>query len=316
MAQKNKLGDFEALTVIGEEIEILINILDDQDPNFDADLEKELAEKSMRFSNEIDKLETQSLLSGPHDNLACYFSLFAGAGGTDAQDWVEILLRMYTRWFDTKRFSYEMIDQTLGDEAGIKSVTLLVKGDFSYGLLKNEIGVHRLVRISPFNANGKRQTSFAAVDIIPEFKDTMIDIEIDPKDLRVDTFRSSGAGGQHVNKTDSAVRVTHLPTGLVAQSQNSRSQTANKEVALTILKSRIMQRMISEKKQKIEELRGTLLDNSWGNQIRTYVFHPYKLVKDLRTDYETTQLSNVLDGDLDPFIRENLLIQTTKGEQQ
>ncbi len=305
------MSNFQNLDKAVQELAAFIDILNQQSEP-DTDLLNEANSIFATFSLDVDKLETQSLLSGPHDTLDCFFSLNSGAGGTDAQDWTEILLRMYTRWFDSKGFNYELLDQTMGDEAGIKSVTLSVKGTYVYGLLKNEIGVHRLVRISPFNANGKRQTSFAAVDVIPEFQNETQKLDIDPKDLRVDTFRSSGAGGQHVNKTDSAVRITHIPTGLVAQSQNSRSQISNRETALNILKARIMQRLIREQKQKIEDLRGEVTDNAWGSQIRSYVFHPYKLVKDLRTNYETSDLADVIDGNLDPFIQHNLQNQQKK----
>jgi peptide chain release factor 2 len=294
-----------------QDIQAYLDILNE---HHDDDLEKEVQTEYKGFKYKIDELEVQSLLSGPHDNLACFFSLNSGAGGTDAQDWTEILLRMYTRWFDAKGFTYEVVDHTPGDEAGLKSTTLLVKGELAYGLLKNEGGVHRLVRISPFNANGKRQTSFAAVDVVPDFEHENIELEIDPKDLRVDTFRSSGAGGQHVNKTDSAVRITHIPTGTVAQSQHSRSQISNRETALSILKGRLMQRMINEQKQQLSDLRGDVTDNAWGNQIRSYVFHPYKLVKDLRTNVEKTDLQAVLDGEvLDDFIQAQLLQNRQKG---
>ncbi len=303
---------FQDLDKKAQDIQAYLELLDDHS---DPDLEKEAASEWTQFQKKVDALETQSLLSGPYDNLNCFFSLNSGAGGTDAQDWTEILLRLYTRWFESKGFSVEMIDQTPGDEAGLKSTTFLVKGEFAYGLLKNEIGVHRLVRISPFNANGKRQTSFAAVDVIPDFQHEKIELDIDPKDLRVDTFRSSGAGGQHVNKTDSAVRITHIPTGTVAQSQHSRSQISNRETALTLLKSRLMQRLIQEQKQQVTDLRGDITDNSWGNQIRSYVFHPYKLVKDLRTELEKTDLQAVLDGDmLDDFIQAHLLLNRQKNQ--
>lgn len=251
-------------------------------------------------------METQTLLSGKHDASNCIFTLTAGAGGTDAQDWTELLYRMYSRWMEKKNFHVELVEQSFGDEAGLKAVTLVVKGLYAYGLLKNEIGIHRLVRLSPFNSNNKRQTSFAAVDVIPEITDSTQEIKFDPKELRIDTYRSSGAGGQHVNKTDSAVRVTHLPTGLVATSQNSRSQTANKETALGILKSRLLLLMESQEKEKLEDLRGVVKEIAWGHQIRSYVFHPYKLVKDLRTGVETSNVQQVMDGDLDQFIDANL----------
>ena len=262
----------------------------------------------------VDQIELQSLLSGKYDATSCYFSLNAGAGGTDAQDWNEMLLRMYLRWMEKKGFKTTIIDQTDGDEAGIKSVTVHVVGEFAYGYLKNEVGIHRLVRLSPFNANNKRQTSFAACDVIPEMTQDNLTIDIDTKDLRIDTYRASGAGGQHVNKTDSAVRITHLPTGLVAQSQQSRSQTANKETAMGILKARILVLLEKQEKEKIQDLRGDVKDIAWGNQIRSYVFHPYKLVKDLRTNVETSQLQAVMDGDIDVFIEEHLKYSMVKGE--
>ncbi len=259
-----------------------------------------------RLQQAVDALEVRSYLSQKYDTQPCFFSLNAGAGGTDAQDWAEMLFRMYTRWMDRKGFHYEIIDQTMGDEAGMKSVTMSVKGDFAYGFLRNEIGVHRLVRISPFNANGKRQTSFAAVDVVPQLEQDLSALDIDPKELRIDTFRSGGAGGQHVNKTDSAVRVTHLPTGLVAQSQASRSQIANRETAMNLLKSRLLQLLESQHKDHISDLRGVEKDIAWGSQIRSYVFHPYKMVKDTRTGHETSDVPGVMDGDLDAFVLAHL----------
>lgn len=274
------------------------------DPDAMAELESDLEQ----LVSTVDELEIQSLLSDKYDRLNCIFSLNAGAGGTDAQDWVQIMLRMYVRWFEKREYEYEIVDQSPGEEAGIKSVTIIVKGEFAYGYLKNEIGIHRLVRLSPFNANNKRQTSFAAVDVIPEIEQS-IDLEIDPKDLRVDTFRATGAGGQHVNKTDSAVRITHLPTGITAQSQSSRSQISNRETALKMLTSRLVKRMEEAQKEKLNELRGTPKDIAWGHQVRSYVFHPYTLIKDHRTDYQETDLNKVLDGGLDPFIQSVLKIK-------
>jgi peptide chain release factor 2 len=272
----------------------------------DEESEKEAEVILKKLKRNVSSLEIKSLLSGKYDTFTAIFSLNAGAGGTDAQDWTEILLRMYTRYFEQKKWTCELLDETLGDEAGIKSVTLRVKGDFAYGLLKQETGIHRLVRISPFNANDKRQTSFAAVDVMPEISHDFSGVELDPKDLKVDTFRASGAGGQHVNKTDSAVRITHLPTGLVATSQASRSQIDNRQTALTLLKSRLIKVMEDEHKSSIQELKGISKDISWGNQIRSYVYHPYKLVKDLRTQVERTDLQAVMDGDIDEFIDASL----------
>ena len=289
---------------MADDIEVLTELIKEEGDS--EENTQELKGYLDRFISRIDVLEVRSYLSGKYDRYDCYFSLNSGAGGTDAQDWTEILLRMYTRWFDTRGFSYEIVDEMPGDEAGLKSVTVLVRGEFAYGFCKTEVGVHRLVRISPFNANGKRQTSFAAVDVVPEINQDYSDFHIDPKDLRVDTFRATGAGGQHINKTDSAVRVTHIPTGLVAQSQASRSQISNRETALNLLKARLIQLMETQHKQHIEDLRGIEKDIAWGNQIRNYVFHPYKLVKDTRTGVETTDLGAVMDGDLDPFVHAQL----------
>lgn len=309
---KNSLEAYQSLTQCCEDAQAILALIDENPQEAEA-LEAEAQHYIESFQTKVEALEIQALLSDKHDSYNCIFSLNSGAGGTDAQDWAQILLRLYTRWLDKKQFSYEIIDQTMGEEAGIKSVTLMVKGLFAFGLLKNEVGVHRLVRLSPFNANSKRQTSFAAVDVIPEIEQDFSDLDIDPKDLRIDTFRSSGAGGQHVNKTDSAVRITHIPTGTVAQSQHSRSQISNRETALSILKSRLLQRMILEHKDKLTELRGTVADNSWGNQIRSYVFHPYKLVKDLRSEHETSDLQGVLDGDIDTFIYKYMLHKRQMG---
>jgi len=277
----------------------------DEDPD-DTDLLTEAQSLKTDLQRHIDTLELTALLSGKYDTYDCVFSIFAGAGGTDAQDWVQILLRMYTRWFEKKDYTVTILEETMGDEAGIKSVTAVVSGEYAYGYLKAENGVHRLVRLSPFNANNKRQTSFAAVDIIPKIEHTTTDIKIDSKELKIDTFRASGAGGQHVNKTDSAVRVTHLPTGIVATSQSSRSQGDNKAEAMGVLMSKLVRLMEKEHKAHVNDLRGTVTENAWGNQIRSYVFHPYKLVKDLRTNVETSNLQSVMDGDLDLFIESNL----------
>ncbi len=298
------MASYEDIRRIGEDADVYIELIREEGES-EAAL-AELDDYVKRFVDRIDTLEIRSYLSQKYDRLPCYFSLNSGAGGTDAQDWTEILLRMYTRWMDKAGFTYSLVDETPGDEAGIKSVTLQVAGEFAYGLLKTEIGVHRLVRISPFNANDKRQTSFAAVDVIPELSSDFSDVVIDSKDLRVDTYRATGAGGQHINKTDSAVRITHIPTGLVAQSQASRSQISNRETALSLLKARLIQLMETQHKQHLEDLRGVEKDIAWGNQIRNYVFHPYKLVKDTRTGVESTDLQSVMDGDLDRFIHAQL----------
>ena len=231
--------------------------------------------------------------------------MHAGVGGSDANDWTEMLLRMYTRWCEKKGYKVETLDLLEGDEAGIKSVTLRVKGENAYGYLKAEKGVHRLVRISPFNANGKRQTSFASLEVLPELTKEQ-DIDIKSDDLKIDTYRSGGAGGQHVNKTESAVRITHIPTGIVVQCQNERSQFANRDTAMAMLKAKLIELKERAHKEKIEDLTGDLKDMGWGSQIRSYVFHPYSMVKDHRTNVETSNVNGVMDGDIDLFINSYL----------
>ncbi len=251
---------------------------------------------------EYDALELQTLLSDTHDEGDVIFTINAGAGGTDAQDWAEMLLRMFVRWIEKKGFSYQIIDISEGEEAGIKSVTLEVRGDYAYGLMKSEHGIHRLVRLSPFNANNKRQTSFASVDVIPLIERST-DVEINNDDIRIDTYRSSGAGGQHINKTDSAVRITHMPSGIVVQCQNQRSQIQNKEVAMRSLLSKLV---VLKEQENANALNGIAESNkeiSWGNQIRSYVFHPYTMVKDHRTRHEVGNVADVMDGALDGFMQ-------------
>ncbi len=272
----------------------------------DSDLQTDYQLMVKEFSDQVAVLENKALLSGPYDTYNAYINFNAGAGGTDAQDWTEMLLRMYLRWFEKRGFKAEVLDKTVGDEAGLKSATCLVTGELVYGYLKNEQGIHRLVRQSPFNANNKRQTSFAGIEVIPQVDTTVAAITIDPKELKIDTYRASGAGGQHVNKTDSAVRITHIPTGLVATSQASRSQASNKETALALLKSRLLIKLQAEKDEEVSKLKGEQKENAWGNQIRSYVLHPYKLVKDLRSNYESSNVQDVLDGNLDSFV-ESLL---------
>lgn len=250
-------------------------------------------------------LELKSMLSKPEDQKTAIFTIHAGSGGTEAQDWANMLLRMYTRFFDSFGFKYKQVDFQPGDIVGVKSVTMQVEGDYAFGYLKAETGVHRLIRISPFDAAKKRHTSFASVYVTPVFDD--VEVELDMKDVRVDTYRASGAGGQHVNKTDSAVRLTHIPTGLVAQSQAERSQVMNKEFAMKMLKSKLYQKKLEEEKAKQADLADNKMEISWGSQIRTYTFQPYNLVKDHRTNYETGNTSAVMDGDLEQFIRQYLL---------
>ena len=300
----------DAITSTIESAETGLSLLEEA-PD-DDDMIKEVQAYLTDLESSISTIEIECLLSHEWDPLGCIFSINAGAGGTDAQDWADMLLRMYTRWFDSQGFQTTLTEITSGDEAGIKSVTLLVSGTFCYGKCKNEIGIHRLVRQSPFNANAKRQTSFAAVDVIPQFDDSYKQIQIESKDLRIDTYRASGAGGQHINKTDSAVRITHLPTGIVAQSQAQRSQTANKDTAMKILTARILSRLELEQKEKIDDLKGSN-DIAWGNQIRSYVFHPYKMVKDHRNNTETSNVQHVMDGHLTPFIEAQLRHQSKEG---
>ena len=294
---KDKLGRYNILVSRISDIEVLFEIMDEQDMESADEIIREIKD----VEKEINEYRIEILLSGDYDRNNAIFTLHVGVGGTDANDWTEMLLRMYTRWCEKKGYSTEIIDLLDGDEAGIKSVTLRVKGENAYGYLKAEKGIHRLVRISPFNSNGKRQTSFASAEVLPELTKEQ-DIEIRPDDLRVDTYRSGGAGGQHVNKTESAVRITHIPTGVVVQCQNERSQFSNRDTAMAMLKSRLIELKERAHKEKIEDLTGELKDMGWGSQIRSYVFHPYSMVKDHRTNIETSNVTAVMDGDLDMFI--------------
>jgi peptide chain release factor 2 len=272
----------------------------------DTALEKELVETVDALRKRLSALELQSLFSGEYDERDAVVELHAGAGGTDAQDWTEMMLRMYQRWAERRGFSVELDEETEGQEAGLLSATFIVRGRFAYGLLATERGVHRLVRMSPFDSQKRRQTSFASLDVTPFLEDVSSEVEIDEKDLRIDTYRSSGAGGQHVNKTDSAVRLTHLPTGLVVSCQNERSQHQNKAKAMQILGAKLADRARHERKAEMNALSGDRGDNAWGNQIRSYVLAPYQQVKDLRTGYETGNVAAVLDGDLDGFMEAEL----------
>jgi len=249
----------------------------------------------------VERLELSTLLNGEYDHADAILSVHAGAGGTEAMDWAQMLMRMYTRWAEEKGYQVEILDILPGEEAGIKSVSLSIKGDLAYGYLKAEQGVHRLVRISPFDASGRRHTSFASVSVEPDVEEDG-EIVIDPNDLRIDTFRASGAGGQHVNKTESAVRITHIPTGIVVTCQSERSQHANRDRAMRMLRARLLQRRLEEQQKKMEELRGQQGEIAWGNQIRSYVFTPYTLVKDHRTGAETSNVNAVMDGEIDMFI--------------
>lgn len=299
---KERLSKYNDFLGRIEDAKVLIELIkEEEDRSSLSDLLSEVND----LGNGIETFRVEVLLSGEYDRNNAIITLHTGVGGTDAQDWTEMLLRMYTRWAEKKGYKVETLDLLPGDEAGIKSVTLKIIGDFAYGYLKAEKGIHRLVRISPFNANGKRQTSFASLEILPELTESQ-DIEIRPEDLKVDTFRAGGAGGQYVNKTESAIRITHLPTGIVVQCQNERSQHSNRETALKMLKSKLVELKEAAHKEKIEDLTGELKDMGWGSQIRSYVFHPYNLVKDHRTGAETSNLGAVMDGDIDLFINEYL----------
>ena len=292
-----------------EKIEALKQLKEFKEEELDETLKNEF-QKLYNDTNEILKAqEIINYLSGEFDNNAAIFEIHAGAGGTESCDWAMMLSRMYSKYFNKKGYSYEVIDEQAGDEAGIKSIVYIVKGNYAYGYLKNEKGVHRLVRISPFDSNNRRHTSFAAVDVIPEFEDN-VDVEIKDSDIRVDVYRSSGAGGQGVNTTDSAVRITHIPTKTVVTCQNERSQIKNKETALKVLKSKLYQIKIKEKQDKINSIKSDQSGIDFGSQIRSYVLHPYSLIKDHRTGYETSNVNKVLDGNLDEFIESNL-----KGEK-
>jgi len=284
-------------------MEILLHLIEEQGDEKEA---QELLEKVQKSEEAIGQMEFRRMLGGEHDGSNAIVSINAGAGGTEAQDWVEILLRMYLRWGEGKGFETKIIDILPGEEAGLKNVTFTVNGRYTYGYLKAEIGIHRLVRISPFDAGARRHTSFASVFVLPEISDDIV-IQIDEKDLKIDTYRSSGAGGQHVNKTDSAVRITHLPTGIVVQCQNERSQHKNKAIALKILKARLYEKEMKEKEEKIEELHNSKKEIAWGSQIRSYILHPYKMVKDHRTNKVINQVDRVLDGELDELIKAYLL---------
>jgi peptide chain release factor 2 len=269
-----------------------------QDPSFLPELEQELSS----IENELTDLEVRRMLSGKMDAASCFLSINAGAGGTEACDWAAMLLRMYERWATRRGWKVEVVDVLPGEVAGVRNVTLHIDGKHAYGYTKAEKGVHRLVRISPFDSNARRHTSFAAVDVIPEVTED-VKIEIRPEDLRVDTYRSSGAGGQHVNKTDSAVRMQHIPTGIVVSSQTQRSQIQNREACLKLLRSKLYEREMEERRKKLEELSGEKMEIAWGSQIRSYVFQPYTLVKDTRTKYEVGDVQSVMDGNIDPFIQ-------------
>lgn len=295
---KKAYDEFQQMATAYEDNQVLLEMLQ-EDP--DEDLAEELAENLTALQEKMASYELNLLLKGPYDHNNAILELHPGAGGTESQDWGSMLLRMYTRWSEQHGFTVETLDYLAGDEAGIKSVTLLIKGYNAYGYLRSERGVHRLVRISPFDSASRRHTSFCSAEVLPELDDT-IDIEINPDDLKIDTYRSSGAGGQHINKTESAVRITHLPTGIVVACQTQRSQLKNREQAMSMLKAKLYQLEEEKKAQQQAAMRGDQLEIGWGSQIRSYVFHPYSMVKDHRTNYETGNVQAVMDGDLDGFI--------------
>ncbi len=295
---KSTIEDFESIKTSYEDIETLIEMAEEE---ADEELLPEIQEASDSFRTSFEEFRIKTLLSGEFDANNAVVTIHAGTGGTESCDWSEMLYRMFTRWCNKKGFGVEVLDYLDGEEAGIKSVTFQVNGYNAYGYLKSEKGVHRLVRISPFNAAGKRQTSFASVDVMPELDDD-IEIEINDDDLKIDTYRSSGAGGQHVNKTESAIRITHIPTGVVVQCQNERSQHSNKDKAMKMLMSKLYLIKQQENLDKISDIRGEVTDNGWGSQIRSYVLQPYTMVKDHRTNQEIGNAQSVLDGYIDPFI--------------
>ncbi len=299
---ERKLESFRKLEGDYEDLQVLIEMAEEED---DESLVPEIESAFAGLKENVETLRLETLLDGEYDANDAIISIHAGAGGIDAQDWAGMLMRMYTRWCERKGFKSTVLDLQSDDENGIKSATILVKGENAYGYLKNERGVHRIVRISPFDSNARRHTSFASLDVAPQVDDDT-DVEINPDDIRIDTYRSSGAGGQHVNTTDSAVRITHIPTNIVVSCQNERSQRQNKEVAMRVLKSRLIELKEREHKEKIDELRGDYGQITWGNQIRSYVFQPYTMVKDHRTNAEVGDVQRVMDGDIDYFINEKL----------
>ena len=277
----------------------------------DEQLELEVIQSTKQLEKDINELEVKTLLSGKYDQNNAILTLHPGAGGTESQDWAQMLYRMYSKWASSNNYSVKELDYLEGDEAGIKSVTFLISGEYAYGYLKGEMGVHRLVRISPFDSGGRRHTSFASLEVLPEITEDIV-LDINPDDLRIDTYRASGAGGQHINKTDSAVRITHIPTNIVVSCQSERSQIQNKETAMKMLKSKLLELKEREQKEKIEDLKGVQKDIAWGSQIRSYVFCPYTMVKDHRTNYEVGNVEAVMNGDLNGFMESYLRYITKK----
>ncbi|HEY9060161.1 MAG TPA: peptide chain release factor 2 [Pseudobacteroides sp.] len=295
---KDRVDGYRGLVTDLEDVKTLNQLGIEEE---DVSIIEEVSSGIRDLKEKLTKLKLETLLTGQYDKNNAILTLHAGAGGTEAQDWVQMLLRMYTRWAEAKGYNVKILDFLDGEEAGIKSVTIHVIGENAYGYLRSEKGVHRLVRISPFDASGRRHTSFASLDVMPELDDD-IEIDINPEDLRVDTYRASGAGGQHINKTESAVRITHIPTGVVVACQTERSQFQNKDTAMKMLKSKLLELKEREQKEKIEDLKGIQMDIAWGSQIRSYVFCPYTLVKDHRTNFEIGDVNSVMDGEIDGFI--------------
>ena len=306
---KSKIDNFEDISSQWEDLLTLSDIgLEEQDES----IIPEVGEGLEKVKKRLEVLRLETLLTGPYDKNNAILTLHAGAGGTEAQDWVQMLLRMFTRWAENKDYQVEILDYLDGDEAGVKSVTIQIIGENAYGYMKSEKGVHRLVRISPFDASGRRHTSFASLDVMPEI-DESIEIDINPEDIKMDVYRASGAGGQHINKTSSAVRLTHIPTGVVVACQTQRSQFQNKDTAMKMLKAKLFDIKEREQKEKIEDLKGVQMDIAWGSQIRSYVFCPYTLVKDHRTNYENGNVNAVMDGELDGFINAYLSMDKKDG---
>ncbi|HDV6030255.1 TPA: peptide chain release factor 2 [Staphylococcus pseudintermedius] len=287
---------------VAETLEEMVATYELLQEEYDDEMKDDLEQEVIGFQTKVDQFELQLLLDGEHDANNAILELHPGAGGTESQDWTNMLLRMYQRYCEQQGFKVEIVDYQAGDEAGVKSVTMLVKGHNAYGYLKAEKGVHRLVRISPFDSSGRRHTSFASCDVIPEFNNEKIEVEINSDDITVDTFRASGAGGQHINKTESAIRITHHPTGIVVNNQNERSQIKNREAAMKMLKAKLYQLELEQKEQELAAIRGEQKDIGWGSQIRSYVLHPYSMVKDHRTNEETGNVNAVMDGEIGPFI--------------
>lgn len=299
---ENKIKQFKALESRVEDLGVLISLSEEEN---DENEFEAIDEENKKLKKDLAELKISTLLNGKYDANNAILTLHAGAGGTEAQDWVQMLFRMYTRYCEKMKFKVDVVDSLAGDEAGIKSITFIVEGENAYGYLKAEKGVHRLVRISPFDSNARRHTSFASLEVMPEVEDDA-DVVINPDDIRIDTFRSSGAGGQKVNKTDSAIRITHFPTGIVVSCQNERSQVQNKEVAFQMLRSKLIELQERERQEKEAEIKGEIKKIEWGSQIRSYVFCPYTLVKDHRTNYENPNINAVMDGDIEGFINDYL----------